>query len=60
MINQLINVGYTEKQIKDFAIGYRWVPDTDETDIVDLKPTYYVKINNRWRDYQDWLADKTE
>lgn len=60
MINQLINVGYTEKQIKDFAIGYRWVPDTDETDIVDLKPTYYVKINNHWRDYQDWLADKTE
>ncbi|WP_164506835.1 YycH family regulatory protein [Lapidilactobacillus bayanensis] len=60
MIQQLVTAGYTEKQIQDFAVGYRWVPDTDETDIVDLRPTYYVKIDNRWRDYQDWLADKTK
>lgn len=60
MVDQLINAGYAENKIQDIAVGYRWVPDLSENDIVDLKPTYYIKINDRWRDYQDWLADKTE
>lgn len=59
VMNKLVAANYSRKSIQNLVIGYRWVTDTTDADIVDLMPTYYVKINNRWRDYQDWLQDQT-
>ncbi|MFD1465450.1 YycH family regulatory protein [Lapidilactobacillus mulanensis] len=60
VLDTLKNAGYATDKIQDIIVGYRWVPDTESTDIIDLKPTYYVQIGGKWRDYQDWLADKSE
>lgn len=59
ILSQLHEAGYAQTEIQDIAVGYRWIPDKESTDIIDLNPTYYVQIGNKWRDYHDWLTDKS-
>ncbi|WP_261807229.1 YycH family regulatory protein [Lapidilactobacillus luobeiensis] len=59
VLQKLLSAGYTKDKLQDLVIGYQWVTNQSESDIVDLTPTYYAKINDRWQTYQDWINDKT-
>ncbi|WP_461218603.1 YycH family regulatory protein [Lapidilactobacillus salsurivasis] len=60
ILQKLIAAGYRKGEIQDLVVGYQWVTDQEEADIVDLTPTYYAKINDRWQTYQTWIDDKTQ
>ncbi|MFC6314779.1 YycH family regulatory protein [Lapidilactobacillus achengensis] len=60
ILQKLIAAGYRKGEIQDLVVGYQWITDQEEADIVDLKPTYYAKINDRWQTYQTWINDKTQ
>ena len=44
--------GYSREQIKDIKIGYSWNQNQSTSQVVDLEPTYFVKYNGQWLDYQ--------
>ncbi|WP_164510008.1 YycH family regulatory protein [Lacticaseibacillus porcinae] len=61
VIDHITNVGYNESAIEDIALGYHWVKQDENSQVVNLKPTYYVEIGGRYRRYTKWLgpdADK--
>ncbi|NVY96550.1 hypothetical protein HU830_05140 [Lactobacillus sp. DCY120] len=55
VLQQLQAVGYSSSQIQNLTLGYSWNNDLENKDVVDLMPSYYVKINDQWKSYQDWL-----
>ena len=48
----------------DFAlgieVGYQWEAEADNEKVVDLKPTYYVKIGGHWKAYEEWTNESAE
>lgn len=59
-INQLLENGYAKKDISRIVVGYTVKADSKKSShLVDLIPTYYAKINGRWRSLADWIKDAT-
>ena len=55
-IEKLEQAGYKKSEIEKIVIGYTIQKPKDNKDnLVDLEPTYYVKINNEWQSINDWL-----
>lgn len=55
-IQRLEQAGYKKADIEKILIGYTIQETNDKKDnLVDLQPTYYVKINNAWQSLDDWL-----
>lgn len=55
MVNQLLAAGYRASQIVDILIGSQWTGVSNDQQVVDLQPTYYVEMKGEYRDYQSWL-----
>lgn len=53
MIDQLKTQGVDTAAIKGIQLGYRWTQAKSSQQVIDLKPTYYIYINERWQDYTD-------
>ncbi|MBP2057496.1 regulatory protein YycH of two-component signal transduction system YycFG [Lactobacillus colini] len=57
-LNQLIANGYSKKSINRIIVGYTVNADSNkDSRLVDLVPTYYVKIKGRWRSLKEWIND---
>lgn len=57
-LNQLVESGYSKKDISRIIVGYTIKTDSDKSSrLVDLKPTYYVKIKGQWRSLKEWIED---
>lgn len=57
-LRDLEEAGYSKKHINRIIVGYEIKEDTTQTanrDLVELTPTYYVKINGKWRSQEEWL-----
>ncbi|WP_244087991.1 YycH family regulatory protein [Companilactobacillus sp. RD055328] len=48
IIEDLKNGGYTIDKIEDIDLGYEWTIDKDNSDVVDLSPSYFIRIGNKW------------
>ncbi|MCI1894281.1 MAG: two-component system activity regulator YycH [Lactobacillus sp.] len=55
VLAQLDHAGYSETSVQDIQLGYYWQPQKDNSQVVDLTPTYFVKINNEYKRYTEWL-----
>ncbi|TLQ50832.1 hypothetical protein FEZ34_07400 [Lacticaseibacillus casei] len=55
IVDQLVAAGYRASQITDILIGYQWIGSSNDQQVVDLQPTYYVEMKGEYRDYQSWL-----
>lgn len=56
MLAQLKARGVDVTAIKGIQLGYRWTQAKSSQQVIDLKPTYYVYLNDRWQDYNDLPA----
>lgn len=54
IVKELNNIGYSPNDIQKLEVGYQWKNEEDNSRVVDLEPTYYVKIDNHWRSFEDW------
>ncbi|QNQ81079.1 two-component system activity regulator YycH [Lactobacillus sp. PV034] len=62
-LDELYEAGYTKKDINRIIIGYQisqQTPQTESRELVELHPTYYVKINNKWRSLKEWTSLSTK
>lgn len=56
LVEQLKAAGYKANDIQNITVGYEWIDDNqDNKDIVDLKPTYLVKLNGHWKSYDELI-----
>lgn len=56
MLDQLSAHGVDVRTIKGIQLGYRWVQSNNTQQVIDLKPTYYIYLDNAWKDYTDLLS----
>ncbi|MDU1358548.1 MAG: hypothetical protein E6932_27455, partial [Citrobacter freundii] len=56
----LVAAGYRASQITDILIGYQWTGSSNDQQVVDLQPTYYVEMKGEYRDYQSWLNHSSD
>lgn len=56
----LQDVGFSLNDIEGLEVGYQWETESDNEKVVDLKPTYYVKIDGHWKAYEDWTNQTAE
>src|SRR5699024_3068166 len=56
----LQDVGFSLNDIEGLEVGYQWETEADNEKVVDLKPTYYVKIDGHWKAYEDWTNQTAE
>ena len=47
-------VGYHDSDIEDITLGYYWQPQKENSQVVNLTPTYFVEINGQYRRYLKW------
>ncbi|MBL3530801.1 YycH family regulatory protein [Companilactobacillus zhachilii] len=56
----LQRAGYSPNDVQNIEIGYQWEAEADNEKVVDLKPTYYVKIDGHWKAYDEWTNESAE
>ncbi len=59
LLSHLKSAGVRENKIQDIELGYEWSRDKTLPKVVNLLPTWYVKIGNQWESYgkltgQEW------
>lgn len=57
VLEQLKQKGYLDNEIEKIVLSFKLVHDAENDKLIDLVPTYYVKINGEWQDYTTWLGD---
>lgn len=60
ILSQLEAAGYRANQITDILIGYQWTGSSNDQQVVDLQPTYYIEMKGEYRDYQSWINHQTD
>lgn len=58
LVKQLKNTGIRESKIQGIELGYEWSRDKSLAKVVNLSPTWYVKIGNQWENYQKLIGQK--
>lgn len=48
VINLLASYGVEETAIKGLQIGYSWISNEETTQVIDLTPEWYVKLDDEW------------
>lgn len=56
VLEDLKQVGISDKDISNIEIGYEWEEDSGNSKIVDMIPTYFVKIDNKWYSLSELLG----
>ncbi|WP_129044498.1 YycH family regulatory protein [Companilactobacillus metriopterae] len=54
ILTGLVNSGYLANDIEDIEVGYQWKNEENADNVVDLVPTYYVKMQGKWKTYSEW------
>ncbi|MFD1471910.1 YycH family regulatory protein [Companilactobacillus mishanensis] len=60
IMKSLETAGYSPNDVQKLEIGYQWTNEEDQNDVVDLEPTYYIKINDHWRSFENWTNESAE
>jgi len=60
IFKDLQRAGYSPNDVEDIEVGYQWEAEADNEKVVDLKPTYYVKIDSHWKSYGEWTNESAE
>ncbi|MCH4009133.1 YycH family regulatory protein [Companilactobacillus sp.] len=60
IVKELNNVGYSPNDIQKLEVGYQWTNEDDNSNVIDLEPTYYIKMDNHWRSFEDWTGVTAE
>lgn len=55
VIQQLATVGIGIDRVEDMQIGYEWQTDPSSDMVVNLRPVWYLEINNKWQRLDQWL-----
>lgn len=56
----LQRVGFSPNDVQAVEVGYQWEAESDNEKVVDLKPTYYIKIDGHWKPYNEWTNESAE
>lgn len=54
IVKELDNAGYSPSDIQKLEVGYQWSNEANNSSVIDLEPTYYIRIDNHWRSFEDW------
>lgn len=55
VLSQLASVGININQVQSMQIGYQWETNSNSEMVVNLRPTWYVEINHKWKMLSEWL-----
>lgn len=56
VLDHLTTVGYRPAAIQDIQLGYYWAAQDENSQVVNLTPTYFVEIAGTYRRYTQWLG----
>lgn len=56
VLNELMAKGIKMSSISDLQLAYSWAKDDDSSQVVDLVPTYFVRVNDEYYNYKDILS----
>ena len=52
ILNRLSSIGYSSNRVRAIKIAYSWQRNDSSSQVVDLVPTYLIKVDGRWIDYE--------
>ncbi|WP_125770944.1 YycH family regulatory protein [Companilactobacillus furfuricola] len=53
---ELNNIGISPSEVQKLEVGYQWSNEEDNSSVIDLEPTYYIKVDGHWRSFEDWTG----
>ncbi|GAA3620037.1 YycH family regulatory protein [Secundilactobacillus similis] len=53
LLKRLEAAGVHKRKIQDIQLGYTWTRDTGLDKVVNLTPTWYIKIGGKWQTYEE-------
>lgn len=56
VFNQLAAAGISADKVTGITVGYQWHANKASGEVADLTPTYFIRINGQWQDYQRVIA----
>lgn len=56
VLARLVAHGIAIKKIQDMQVGYRWTTNSSSNMVIDLKPVWYIEINDEWLRLDQWLT----
>lgn len=54
-LNLLNNAGYSNQDISELVMGYRWVQNPETSRLVELVPSWHVQLGNKWFMIEDLI-----
>jgi regulatory protein YycH of two-component signal transduction system YycFG len=60
VLDHLQSIGYDADAIEDVVIGYYWGKQDENSQVVNLTPTYFVEIGGTYRRYNQWQGPSTD
>lgn len=60
IMTELNNIGITPSEVQKLEVGYQWSNEEDNSSVIDLEPTYYIKVDGHWRSFEDWTGMSAE
>ena len=58
IVVELLNEGFSMNEIEEIRIGYSWTTSSENNQIVEFIPTWYIKIKNRWKTLSELKNEK--
>jgi len=58
LLQHLKSAGVRQNKIQDIELGYEWSRDKTLSKVVNLSPTWYVKIGNQWENYRKLIGQE--
>lgn len=60
IMTELDNIGISPSDVQKLEVGYQWTNEENNSSVIDLEPTYYIKVDNHWRSFEDWTGMSAE
>lgn len=60
VLNRLSSIGYSSNRVKAIKIAYSWQKNNSSSQVVDLVPTYLIKVDGKWIDYKQLFQNFEE
>lgn len=58
VIEKLSSVNIGIAKIQNMQIGYQWETSMASDMVVNLKPVWYIEVDNKWQSLTEWLQQK--
>ena len=59
IVSELLNEGYVMTDIEEIRIGYSWTISSENIQIVEFIPTWYIKQKGSWKTLAELKVEKT-